>query len=106
MTNARYRCASYQEDGYPAGRWRVPTAAEIEYIVQLSAKGYITILFNDGGNYWAADGTIYVPDYDTGKVSIGSGSSAFVRCVYDEWYWGSDPIADKTKFTWGDAPRN
>ena len=106
MTDARRRCASYQEDGYPAGRWRVPTAAEIKYIVQLSAKGYITILFNNNGNYWAADGTIYVPNYTTGVVSQGSGNSAFVRCVYDEWYWGSDPIADKTKFTWGDKPRN
>ena len=28
--DARKRCASYQEDGYPAGRWRVPTAAEVE----------------------------------------------------------------------------
>lgn len=107
MTDARRRCASYQEDGYPAGRWRVPTAAEIEYIVQLSAKDYITILFNDGGRYWAADGTYYVPDYADGSVEPGtSNTTAYVRCVYDEWYWGSDPIEDKTKFTWGDAPRN
>ena len=27
------RCASYQENGYPAGRWRVPTTAEIAFIV-------------------------------------------------------------------------
>ncbi|MBQ2008125.1 MAG: hypothetical protein II236_05570, partial [Alistipes sp.] len=24
FTNAQLRCASYQEDGYPAGRWRIP----------------------------------------------------------------------------------
>lgn len=106
ITNARYRCASYQEDGYPAGRWRIPTAAEIKYIVTLSARGFITILFNDDGNYWAANGYIYVPDYDNGgSVTQTTGSSAYVRCVYDEWYWGSEPIADKTKFTWGDEPR-
>lgn len=110
MTNAKRRCASYQEDGYPAGRWRVPTAAELKYIVQLSASGYITKLFNDGGDYWAADETIYVPNYSKGTVGEGSGSSAYVRCVYDEWYWGSEKEKTEgqetlTSFTWGDEPR-
>ena len=110
FANAQYRCASYQEDGYPAGRWRVPTAAELEYIVQLSASGYITILFNNNGDYWAADGTIYVPNYQNGTVSQGSGSSAYVRCVYDDWYWGSERLTSNgsttlTSFTWGDQPR-
>ncbi len=108
--NAQRRCASYQEDGYPAGRWRVPTTAELKYIVQLSAKGYITILFNDGGNYWAADGNIWVPDSDSGTVDKGSGSSAYVRCVYDDWYWGSERLTTSgqttlTSFTWGDQER-
>lgn len=35
------RCASYQEDGYPAGRWRVPTVAEIKYIAKLNTEGKI-----------------------------------------------------------------
>ena len=35
---AQRRCASYQENGYPAGRWRIPTEAEIEYIVSLSDR--------------------------------------------------------------------
>lgn len=109
FTNAQLRCASYQEDGYPAGRWRVPTSAELKYIVELSAKGYITKLFNDDGDYWAADGKYYTPHYNTGVVdenTAGSNKTAYVRCVYDDWYWGSEPIADKTKFTWGDMPRN
>lgn len=111
MTNAKRRCASYQEDGYPAGRWRVPTAAELRYIVQLSASGYITILFNNNGNYWAADETVYVPNYSTGTVTENTrASSAYVRCVYDEWYWGSEKETTAgsetlTSFTWGDAPR-
>ena len=66
FTNAQLRCASYQEDGYPAGRWRIPTSAELKYIVELSAKGYITRLFNDDGDYWAADGKYYTPHYNTG----------------------------------------
>lgn len=108
--NAQRRCASYQEDGYPAGRWRVPTTAELKYIVQLSAKGYITILFNNGGDYWAADKKIWVPNSSSGTVTQGSGSSAFVRCVYDDWYWGAERLVTPeattlTSFTWGDMPR-
>lgn len=112
MTDAKRRCASYQEDGYPAGRWRVPTAAELKYIVQLSASGYITILFNDGGNYWAANNTVYNPSYRNGTVTENTrATSAYVRCVYDEWYWGSEKEKTAgqetlTSFTWGDAPRN
>ncbi len=36
---ARKRCASYQEDGYPAGRWRLPTKAEIQYLHKLVQVG-------------------------------------------------------------------
>ena len=101
---AKKRCASYQEDGFPAGRWRVPTKAEIAYITKLSAKDYIPILFNNGGNYWNASGTITSPNNDTGEVSEKtSGSNVFVRCVYDEWYWSDK--CDINTFTWGDAPR-
>ena len=51
-TSGYYRCAGYQEAGYPAGRWRVPTMAEINYIVQLSGWGVIPSLFSEssGGN--------------------------------------------------------
>lgn len=98
---AKKRCASYQEDGYPAGRWRIPTYSEVEYIVKLSAEQKIPKLFNDGGNYWAANETICVPKHaNGGSVSIGSGTSAYVRCVYDEWYWTDK--CDKNTFTWGD----
>lgn len=54
--NARTRCAAYQENGYPAGRWRLPTAAEIEFLVSLSEQGVIPSLFSPGGessgSYW------------------------------------------------------
>ena len=43
--NLRRRCASYQEQGFPAGRWRVPTYSEVEFIVKLSTKGIIPLLF-------------------------------------------------------------
>lgn len=110
VTEAEYlhymkkRCASYQEDGYPAGRWRLPTRAEFQFIVYLSYKEKIPTLYDPTSNYWCAHGY--------GKPSNGNVSMNYktksdgnsVRCVYDEWYWGSEKIADKTKFTWGDEP--
>lgn len=111
---ARRRCASYQEDGYPAGRWRVPTQAEVMYIVQLSAWGIIPHLFgyvttNDDGTvtgrdedatYWCANGQIEVnAGKGTAKKSDTTSNTA-VRCVYDTWYWKD--TCTKNVFTWGD----
>ena len=58
---ARRRCAAYQEDGIPAGRWRLPTFAEVEFIATLSSLNRIPILFSDatttnGDHYWIANG--------------------------------------------------
>ncbi len=103
------RCASYQEDGYPAGRWRIPTAAEVKYVVNLSANGFIDILFGSATgntNYWAASGYITVNN-QTNTVTPHTGTtteSVYVRCVYDDWYW-SDKVEDKTQATWGDKLR-
>lgn len=101
LANAKRRCAAYQEQGYPAGRWRVPTFAELDYIAKISGKGFIPHLFSDDGNYWSATSRITYHTDGTVQEST-SNSNSYVRCVYDEWYWGSEPIADKTKFTWGD----
>ena len=104
------RCASYQEDGYPAGRWRMPTKAELEYIVLLSAKGFIPKLFNvngdsAGNDYWSAHGLTEPQSDGTVKITETQTGSYSVRCVYDEWYWGSGQIANKSTFTWGDKQR-
>ncbi|MBQ6762418.1 MAG: hypothetical protein IJP49_06670 [Bacteroidales bacterium] len=81
---AKERCASYQENGYPAGRWRIPTQGEIEFLIKLSDYGFIPSLFN--ARYWQSDGNYY--------ESSGSDSeSVYVRCVYDVWYWGEEPVA-------------
>lgn len=112
-TGAERRCASYQEDGRPAGRWRLPTAAEIEYISRLSNKQYIPYLFgtqDDVAKYWCASGGINV-DNDTGNpsVTIVQSTSASerraVRCVYDEWFWTNDTLTAKNRFSWGDKSR-
>ena len=107
--NAKARCASYQEDGFPAGRWRVPTTAEVRYIIDLSAQKKIPQLFGaETGKYpyWSANGLVYVEGNDvTVDNNPSSETTAHVRCVYDEWYWGAETINNKTTFTWGDRPR-
>ena len=109
---ARRRCASYQEDGYPAGRWRLPTQAEIDYVVHLSAWGKIPILFGyiqsstSWGNdapYWSANGVISVNSRSGNVQTTTSTSGVSVRCVYDTWYWDDKiPDAYKNRFYWGD----
>lgn len=109
---APLRCASYQEDGFPAGRWRVPTAAEINYVINLQDNNAITDIFVAGTNYFCSTGTVSV---NNGFMTTNTTGS--VRCVYDEWYWGSEreakvnPAVTDTEaanyylFTWGDEPR-
>ena len=111
-TGAAYRCASYQEHGFPAGRWRLPTTAEILYIVELQTRGKIQQLFYNGNTYFSATDRVKVNSDNTYVLSTGLGTSnASVRCVYDEWYWGSEreAIPDDNlsqnggyQFTWGD----
>jgi hypothetical protein len=101
-TDAQKRCASYQEDGYPAGRWRVPTRAEIMYMVMLAKDWQIPVLLSDSGWYWGSDKKAYCPgDFDNPRTSNSN-----VRCVYDEWYW-TDKLSDdkKNTFYWGDKER-
>ena len=101
--NAVQRCASYQEDGYPAGRWRLPTLAECKLIMTMTGTGIIPQIFIDGSTYYY---------YFAGGWFVGNGSKgwnlnttqpAAARCVYDEWYWSvvdgapdhQDPDYDK-----------
>lgn len=100
--NATRRCASYQENGFPAGRWRVPTPAEIEFIISRSADGDIPSLFD--GEYWAGNGQYF--DSDDKQLHNSTGEN-YVRCVYDIWYWGDDNIEGAlNKSIWGDVKNN
>ena len=117
---ARKRCAAYQEGGYPAGRWRVPTKAEVEYIVGLSQERKIPRLFGQDRsttNYWVSSGVYNTSNgYTAGRTdSWGDDRSAYLRCVYDVWYWGEQTIEEDDEhntsyprltnedFVWGDA---
>ena len=98
-SQAKYRCAGYQEDGFPGGRWRIPTKSEIRFIAQLSAKGVFEFMFS--GDYWSANGVVNV-NKDNGTVSDKNASTAMLRCVYDSWYWGDEQWNPRTEFVWGD----
>lgn len=101
--DAKKRCAAYQEYGYPAGRWRIPSEAELEYIAKLSSKGKIPHLFSDSKNYWTATGKSTYHNNGTIDNTSSIKGNAYVRCVYDEWYW-TDTV-NKGDFTWGDKQR-
>lgn len=102
--NAVRRCAAYQENGYPAGRWRIPTKGEIEFIVQRSTGGDIPTLFN--GGYWASNGQSYSSNntnnpWNGTAGNISGNTTNYVRCVYDVWYWGDDK-EDTDNPVWSD----
>ena len=102
---AKRRCAAYQEDGYPAGRWRMPTYAELKYIAKLSSDGKIPHLYSNGKSYWTATARCtYANNADdiNADENYSTTAIAYVRCVYDEWYWGSGQLSNKDQFTWGD----
>lgn len=91
--NALKRCATYQEAGYPAGRWRLPTEAEVYYIEQLQENNHITTLFNSNYHYWTSTGYGYRGRDNNYK---NSGTDPGARCVYDVWYWGDEPTSTDT----------
>ena len=102
---AEYRCAAFQESGFPAGRWRLPTMAEISFSAQLSANGVFATQFST--LYWSANGVVNVNDSDGTVKPEPTKNEGFVRCVYDSWYWGDDRVLDDNDlpsiFVWGDA---
>lgn len=115
------RCAAYQEDGYPAGRWRLPTYSEIEFCLSLSNYQLIEVLFGsntDDSDYWYSTGYATIKRGGTSidpHPGTGGTTERAVRCVYDSWYWDevdrdagrteADRLARRSTFTWGDQPR-
>lgn len=108
---AKERCASYQEFGYPAGRWRLMTFAEASYIAQLSSDGKIPTLLSSNTNYWVSGGYVLINEfgapssYHSTTVIDRYNNDSYVRCVYDEWYWKNTeyPNVSTTTFMWGDT---
>ena len=88
FADAQKRAATYQEAGYSAGRWRLPTEAEIMFITARQREGVIPVLFamDSSSNYWASSGRLYRNGqfYDA-----SSNAQGYMRFVYDTWYWGT-----------------
>ncbi len=90
------RGATYQEAGYPAGRWRLPTEAEIAFIVARQKEGVIPILYATNTDYWSGSGRlVYIPTAANASITFSDPASASTvsscRFVYDLWYWGDEP---------------
>lgn len=100
-TNGKYRCAAYQENGYPAGRWRLPTPAEIQIIARMcTEKKLENVFYANGSTYLSSNGAYRVYETNGGTVSYEEETSATLRCVYDIWYW-KDKCANVDQFVWG-----
>ena len=102
--SAYYKCATYQEDGYPAGRWRLPTAAEIQFIASLQKQDFVTLF--GSSKYWSANGLVSGSGTYT---QAKEGDLALARCVYDSWYWDQfkDRLPREMRDTYylGDLPQ-
>lgn len=114
---AQRRCAGYQEKNIPAGRWRLPTFGELEFIINLSNQGMIPVLFTASSDYWTAQGPVSGSANSSGHLSFANVEEAHVRCVYDEWFWEGSTVPQsgtmqfngqqvpRYPFTWGDKQR-
>ncbi len=104
LETAEKRCATYQEAGYPAGRWRLPTEAEVFFVYQLQDRNLVDGLFTGGNGsygYWVSSGRLFAEDGNlwfkpVSQQAHNQGHS--VRCVYDYWYWGDEKV-NENKFT-------
>lgn len=90
---AEKRCATYQEAGYPAGRWRLPTVAEIAFLMKLQKEEVIKKMFslNNDNGYWVSSKKAIYIENSTGNLHVRTPNrntnQCYVRCVYDLWYW-------------------
>lgn len=89
---ALLRCATYQEDGYPAGRWRLPTESELSFVYELQTRGIMPAIFT--ADTWVSSGRYY-----DGTEFKSNTARHTVRCVYDTWYWGKDPVVSNETYT-------
>ncbi|MBR2210329.1 MAG: hypothetical protein IKG84_03305 [Bacteroidales bacterium] len=74
---AEERCAAYQENGYPAGRWRLPTVAEIDFLIRLSTYEHIPALFTTDKQ------DIYQSNRDASSITYSF--------TYYSSYWSNGP---------------
>ena len=93
--NVLKRAATYQEAGFPAGRWRLPTEAEVAFIYARQKDGTIPdkLYTTSGSGYYAASGRRINVQATDRIINLESNvtTNASSRYVYDLWYWGDVP---------------
>lgn len=95
-TYARRRCATYQEAGRPAGRWRLPTKAEMQFICNLSAQGKIPKLFSPNPGWGIVAGGGRDPFYKNINNYQGNGVYEWNKRFYQRLhpsYWCAQGLA-------------
>lgn len=100
LEEAQQRCATYQEGGFPAGRWRLPTEAEVYFVYSLQTHNpsLLETIFNTTGyGYYASSGRVFGRDGHKYFETVNN-QSVSIRCVYDYWYWGDETV-DVHKYT-------
>ena len=101
------RGATFQEAGYPAGRWRLPTEGEVAFIAARQFDGTIPDIFNRDVPYYCASGRwVIIPSegetltfgtdvdqviYPWGETGYRISQLLDAKFVYDLWYWGDQP---------------
>jgi hypothetical protein len=65
------RAATFQEAGYPAGRWRLPTCVELYYMMKLQVDEVISGYFTENQWYWAAGDYLF-------KIGVTTSGTKFV----------------------------
>ena len=99
------RGATFQEAGYPAGRWRLPTEGEMAFIIARQSDGTIPEIFARGYPYYCSSGRwVQVPlngndlvfGTDNRQITTYEGTGNVydlidAKYVYDLWYWGDQP---------------
>lgn len=104
------RGATFQEAGYPAGRWRLPTEAEIAFIAARQNDNTLPKIFNVDVPYFAASGRFVIIPSDGSDLLFFSESKLDdyftyngyqhkyrelidAKFIYDLWYWGDSPMS-------------
>ena len=102
------RGATFQEAGFPAGRWRLPTEAEVAFIASRQKDKTIPEIFNRNVPYFCSSGRWFIIPDSGSEIQFGSDINQRYRSdsyntiaedidakfVYDLWYWGDQPAWD------------
>ena len=103
------RGETYQDSGYPAGRWRLPTEAEIAFVVARQLEHVSPVIFKYDQWYWTGNGSVIrIPAENSSNLVFRvwrlteeqkhSSTQVPHRFVYDLWYWGAEAMNPTNRY--------